>query len=177
MTTLVFCYTFLMKTAVVSFLCFTFLGCANISTYPPVENDSFLSNPNSANEPVPTIMVDVLKYAHEHFGGMDTIVFNLPVGVNRETYTIVADRLGGATPMTNENQVAFHITELRVRGFSAEADVTFPSSGGGYEKATVYLQSSPFGVWEVVDERVWLIPSQNAPNPNFSSDTNLDSKE
>ena len=150
-------------------LLFLFVGCANISTYPPVENAVVLSNPTSTSEPVPTIITEVLFYAHEHFGGMEIVVFNLPKGVENETYVMVASRLGGGIPMTSNEQVAYHITELRVRGLSADADIVFPATSGGYEEATIHLESSPFGNWGVTDERVWLIPSKTAPSPNYKN--------
>ena len=106
------------------------VGCTPVATYPPVENKVALSFSNSANEPVPTIMADVISYAHNRFGGIDDIVFNLPEGIDKETYLIVAEKLGGATPMTSPNEIAYHIIELRVRGFHADADVVFPSTGG-----------------------------------------------
>ena len=145
-----------------------FLGCTPVATYPPVENDTALTFSNSTNEPVPTIMAKVVSYAHEHFGGMDIVVFNLPEGVSKETYNIVSDKLGGAIPMTSPNEIAYHLTELRVRGFSADADVIFPSTTGGYEMATVHLESSLVSPWKVIRNRVWLIPTNKAPVPNYS---------
>jgi len=145
-----------------------FIGCTPIATYPPVENAVALSFANSANEPVPTIMAEILAYSHEHFGGMELIVFNLPGGVSGETYNLVADKLAGAIPMLSPNELAYHIIELRVRGFSADADVIFPSTSGGYEMATVYLKSSLISPWAVTRDRVWLIPTQVPPMPNYS---------
>ncbi|MFT4592330.1 MAG: hypothetical protein ACI9JK_000022 [Phycisphaerales bacterium] len=156
-----------MQTVTSLLLCFFLGGCAYIATYPPVESDVILSNPNSANEPVPTILAEVLLYAHSQYGGMDIIVFNLPKGMTPETYSIVSNKLGGAVPLTIDNQVAYHITELRVRGLSAEADITFPSPSGGYEEASIRLTSAPFEHWAVSDSRVWLIPSKTPPSPNI----------
>lgn len=147
-----------------------FSGCTTIATYPPVENDAALSFSNSSIEPVPTIIADVLSYAHDHYGGMDLIVFNLPKGIDKETYTIVAKKLGGALPMTSQNEIAYHITELRLRGFSADADVVFPSTTGGYEMATIHLEASFVNPWEVTKDRVWLIPTNEPPLPNFSTE-------
>jgi hypothetical protein len=145
-----------------------FSSCAPVATYPPVENGAALTFSNSANEPVPTIMAKVLSYAHEHFGGMAIVVFNLPEGVSKETYNIVSDKLGNAIPMASPNEIAYHLTELRVRGFSADADVIFPSTTGGYEMATVHLESSLVSPWRVTRDRVWLIPTSKAPAPNYS---------
>ena len=148
-------------------------GCTPVATYPPVETDLALTFSNSSNEPVPTIISESLKYAHEHFGGMDTIVFNLPDGVSDETYRIVSDKLGGAVPMKNSEQVSFHIIELRKRPFKAEVDIVFPSSSGNYEQATIYLASSLIEPWSVTRDRVWLVPVSKLPAPNYggSSET------
>ena len=145
-----------------------FSGCSTVATYPPIETESALSFSNSANEPVPTIMAKILTYAHGRFGGMDVIVFNLPDGVDKETYNIVAKKLGGALPMTSPNEIAYHIIELRLRGFSADADVVFPSASGGYEMATIQLKSSLVDPWVITDDRVWLIPTSEPPTPNYS---------
>jgi hypothetical protein len=143
-------------------------GCTPVATYPPVETDVALVFSDSSNEPVPTIFAETIRYAHEHFGGMDTIVFNLPKTVDDKTYTIVSDKLGGAVPMHNSEQVSFHIVELRKRPFHAEADIVFPSTSGNYERATVYLSSSLVGPWSVTRDRVWLVPVDELPSPNYS---------
>jgi len=155
----------------------SFAGCSPIATYPPVETDMAVQFSDSAKEPVPTIMVKVLEYAHKHYGGMDTIVINLPTGVGHETYEIVAKRLGGAIPMTSVGQPAFHIVELRVRGFSADADIVFRSTTGQYEMATIRLESSIIDKWEVVDDRVWLVPEAREPVPNYTTGDALKSTE
>jgi len=149
------------------FLIVFVVGCTPIATYPPVENDVALVFSNSSNEPVPTILARTLLYAHEHFGGMDTVVFNLPEGVNKETYTIVSEKIGGAIPMETSGQLAYHVTELRKRPFHAEADIVFPAPGGQYEQATIYLSSSLAQPWSVQRERIWLVPVTTLPTPNF----------
>ena len=144
------------------------VGCTPVATYPPIENNTALRFSNSANEPVPTIMAEIITYAHNHFGGMDDIVFNLPDGINKETYLIVVEKLNGAIPMTSPNEIAYHIIELRIRGFHADADIFFPSTGGGYEMATIHLNSLLIDPWAVTRDRVWLIPTKEAPTPNYS---------
>ena len=49
-----------------------------------------------------------------------------------------------------------------------DADVIFPSTTGGYEMATVHLESSLVSPWKVIRNRVWLIPTNRAPVPNYS---------
>ncbi len=145
-----------------------FVGCTPVATYPPIENDATLAFADSSNEPIPTVFAELLQYAHEHYGGMDTIVFRLPDGVTNETYRIVSEKLGGAVPLTSRDGVAYYITELRKRPFHAEADIIFPSSTGRYEQATLYLSSSLLEPWRVLRERVWLVPVSTLPEPNYS---------
>ena len=147
-----------------------FSGCTPVATYPPVETDVALVFSDSSNEPIPTIFAESLRYAHEHFGGMDVIVFNLPKTVSGNTYELVSDKLGGAVPMQNQEQVSFHIIELRKRPFRAEADIIFPSTSGNYERATLYLTSSLIDPWKVARDRVWLVPVPELPSPNYGGE-------
>lgn len=146
-----------------------FSGCTPVATYPPVETDIALVFSDSENEPIPTIFAESLRYAHERFGGMDLVVFNLPETVGGKTYEVVSDKLGGALPMESKEQVSFHIIELRKRPFRAEADIIFPSTSGNYERATLYLTSSLIDPWKVTRDRVWLVPVSELPNPNYNS--------
>jgi hypothetical protein len=141
-------------------------SCSPIATYPPIEVSSAVVFSNSSNEPVPTILVTTIEYARDHFGGIETVVYNLPDGISSETYDLVTMRVDGAMPMQEKDEQAYHITELRVRGLRAEADVVFPSAGG-YETATLYLTKSLGNPWGVVRERIWLIPVAEAPLPNY----------
>ena len=140
--------------------------CSPVATYPPIEVESAVIFSNANFEPVPTILVTTIEYAHDHFGGLETVVYNLPVGVGSETYDIVTSRVKGAKPLQENGQQAYHITELRVRGFKAEANITFPGAGG-YESATLYLSKTLSSPWKVTRERVWLIPDVEVPVPNY----------
>ncbi|MDP7008052.1 MAG: hypothetical protein QGI78_00610 [Phycisphaerales bacterium] len=145
-----------------------FLACCSpVATYPPIEVGSAVRFSNSSYEPVPTILVTTLEYSKEHFGGLETTVFNLPKGMSHDTYAIVSSRVLDSTPMMEAEQQAYHITELRVRGLRAEADVVFPSAGGTLETATLYLSKSLAHPWRVNRERIWLIPVATAPSPNY----------
>ncbi len=150
---------------------FVFSGCTPVATYPPVETKAGLVFSGSVHEPVPTIMTEVVLYTHKHFGGLQTIVFNLPLGINSDTYSDVIGRISGSAPMSKVDEIAYHITELRVRGFSADADVMFPLASGGYGVATVLLKHSVSDGWVVVSDRVWLIPVDTPPVPNLSVDS------
>lgn len=162
---LVPCYTFVMRLSLL-FIVGLITGCTHTATYPPVEGSVSVALSNSSSEPVPTIFSLVISYSHKHYGGMETIVFNLPKGINKEVYSMVSGELGDANPMSTPNEIAYHITELRLRGFSAEADVLFPQASGGYGMSTVRLATSVGGDWGVVEDRVWLILVNQPPPPN-----------
>lgn len=164
--TATFCYTFPMKYLLLTAITLIMSCCSPIATYPPIEVESALTFSNANFEPVPTILVTTIEYARDHFGGLETVVYNLPVGMGSETYDIVTSRVEGAKPLQENGQQAYHITELRVRGFKAEANITFPG-GGGYETATLYLSKTLSGPWKVTRERVWLIPDVVVPSPNY----------
>jgi hypothetical protein len=143
------------------------MGCSPIATFPPIETEAATKFADATRKPVPRIMTTIILYAHEHYGWMDDVVFNLPEGVGYEAYTMVNDMLVGATPMTSADQPAYHIVELRVRGFNAEADVVFPTKSGDYQMATVRLHTSAFDPWKVTHDRVWAIPIHETPAPTF----------
>lgn len=153
-----------------------FSGCTPVATYPPVETDVALIFSNASNEPIPTIFAEILLYTNNHFGGMDEIVFNLPKGVPTETYTIVVSKIPGSVPMSSVEQLSYHIVELRKRPFRAEADIVFPSASGAYSRATVYLSASLVRPWSVIRDRVWHVPVNEVPKPNFNQQKNKDTK-
>jgi hypothetical protein len=107
---------------------------------------------------------------------MDEIVFNLPEGVPAETYTIVAGKIPGSAPMSGVEQLSYHVVELRKRPFRAEADIIFPSASGAYSSATVYLSASLRTPWGVVRDRVWVVPVNEIPKPNFNQQKNKGTK-
>ena len=141
-------------------------SCTPNATYPPIENKTVENYSKNVNEPVITILATAFEYALDHFGGMDTIVFNLPMGMSATAYARVSEKINGALPMTEVGQPAYHVVELRVRGFHADVDMFFPSASGGYEMATIHLEASLIDRWHVTRDRVWLVPVSKIPAPN-----------
>jgi hypothetical protein len=149
--------------------CLLAAGCSPVATYPSVETNTAKAFANAAHEPTPTVIVKTLEFAHDRWGGTEEIVFNLPEGVSSGVYDIVAARMDGSRPMASEDEPAFHITELRIRGLTAQADIIFPSTANGLARATVYLETTLVDPWRVNRERVWLIPVESAPPPHWTS--------
>ena len=146
------------------------MSCSPIATFPPIETEAATKFGDAARKPVPRIMAAIINYAHEHYGWTDEIVFNLPEGVGQEAYALVNAMLINATPMTSNDQSAYHIIELRVRGFNAEADVVFPIRAGDYQMATLRLHKSTFDPWEVTYDRVWAVPIHESPSSTFPNE-------
>lgn len=142
------------------------MGCSPIATFPPIETEAATKFADATRKPVPRIMSVIIEYTHENYGWMDNVVFNLPEGVGYEAYMLVNEKLDSAVPMTSKDQPAYHIVELRVRGFNAEADVVFPTRSGEYQMATLRLHTDPFGT-KVTSDRVWAIPIHESPAPTF----------
>jgi len=143
-------------------------SCSPIATYPPIEVDSAVTFSNSTYEPIPTVLVTSIEHARDHLGGVGAVVYNLPEGMTSETYGIVTSRIENSRHMQNAEELAYHITQLRVRGLRAEADVVYPVGGGKYKTATVYLTKSMVDPWTVERTRVWAIPVSIVPAPNYS---------
>ena len=160
------CYTLRMRYLLLTVLVVIMECCSPLATYPPIEVDPAVAFSSANFEPVPTLLVTTIEYARDHFGGLDAVVYNLPVGMGGEIYDVVTSRISMAKPMQSDGELAYHITELRVRGFKAEASITF-HRGDGYETATLYLAKSLSRPWAVIRERVWVIPNIEVPEPNY----------
>ena len=152
-----------------------FTNCSPLATYPPVEINAIAALANSSYEPIPTVIVTTIEYASTHFGGIEETVYNLPEGVSSRTYEIVGSRIPDARPVKRKGEPAYYITELRVRGLRAQAEILFPRAGGGYETATLYLSKSFTGPWKVNRERIWLIPNETAPAPTYNPSKQVES--
>ena len=140
------------------------MSCSPVATFPPIETEAATKFGDAARKPVPRVMATIIRYAHEHYGWTDEYVFNLPEGVGQEAYALVNAMLTSATPMTSNDQTAYHIIELRVRGFNAEADVVFPTKSGDYQMATLQLHTSAFNPWKVTYDRIWAVPIHGSPS-------------
>ena len=142
-------------------------GCAPMATYPPVEHTRALSRP--AYEPIPTLMAESFRYAHERYQVADELIFNLPEGVTTNVYHMVARKLGEARPMFADDERAYTISEIRTRGSEAQADLIYPRADGLHQLVTIYFKASLLDGWKVASTRQWRIYSQ-APQPRFTGE-------
>ncbi|MHC5113151.1 MAG: hypothetical protein ACYTGP_01825 [Planctomycetota bacterium] len=147
-------------------------GCTPWATYPPLEGATGINDP--ALHPLPDVMGEALWYVHSadvdnksnRYGGGE-LVFNLPPGTPSAVYDKVVTKLSGdARPMTDPNEAAYHVVEVRVRATQAEVDVIHPSATGAPEMVTVTLRQDGFRGFGTVDMRRWRY-QVSAPEPQY----------
>jgi hypothetical protein len=138
-------------------------GCTPWATYPRVKGMTELGSP--ATEPVPTLMARAVGYIKENKCEGAQYAVNLPPGVPAKVYDKVFADIGYSRPMTSEGDLAYHVTEVRLRGLNAEVDVIYPFDGE-HELTTIKFRNSVMPGWNVVDARTWNIYF-TVPGPNY----------
>lgn len=128
-------------------------GCTPWATYPPVEGTVELNDP--ALSPMPTLMADAISFAREHYAPDHDLVINLPADTAADVYLKVINALGEGRPMTAEDETAFHIQVVRVRGLQAEVEVIYPRMGRVHELVTIRFRKKVLGRYEIDNTRLW----------------------
>lgn len=140
-------------------------GCVSWSSYPPLKMTDRMINPS--NEPMPTLMTGAIRFAYFHYGsGEEDFAINLPEGVSHEIYTRVIRKLEIGHPMTDPNETAYHVLEIRIRGVEAEVDLLYPRSGSIYEMVTISFRRRLIEGWRVFTSRLWRV-HVDRPQPNY----------
>jgi len=141
-------------------------GCNPWATYPPVETTAKLSS--AATEPIPTLMAEGIRAAHEKYGdktGGDFAI-NLPPGTPAKVYDKVIKDLGGGHPQAAADTRVYHVTEVRARDFDGEVDIIMVKPDGVAQFMTVSLHSQPFGSYKPEGIRLWRY-AEPVPAPNY----------
>jgi hypothetical protein len=146
----------------------TTVGCAPYATYPPIEVDVARDMTSPTFEPIPTLMVEAIRYTHENYGhGEVDFAWNLPRGTPHGAYTMVEKRLGVGHPLREAGERAYHVQTVRSRGVEAEVDVIYPRQDGLYELVTISFRNEIFaGGWQVKRARPWYIRVE-PPEPSW----------
>ncbi len=157
-----------MRTALFSVLAgLAACGCAPFATYPPDEGS--LTESRSDLEPVPTVMAKAINHAHQENGGSgDNFAYNLPPGTRPDVYALVEERLGGAGhPQASVDELAYHVSKVRIRGRWAMVDVFYPKADGSYQFATVTLLGDVWVGYHVENTRLWETGDE-PPSPSYA---------
>jgi hypothetical protein len=141
-------------------------GCAQWSTYPPIETTQALTN-RPASRPIPAIMATSYIYVRESYMHGEDAAINLPEGTPAQAYEAVLAKLGGGQPMMRAGEPTIHIQEVRTRGFDAQTDLIYQKSDGFYEMVTLTLRGNLMEKYQVVSAHEWQLPNLAAPSPNY----------
>ncbi|MCH6552109.1 MAG: hypothetical protein IH804_08875 [Planctomycetes bacterium] len=141
-------------------------GCARWATHPPIESTERSGGPSV--EPIPSLMADAIRFAHNHYRGHDEVIINLPEGTPAAVYEMVTDRLGSGRPMMASSERAYHVTEVRVRGLDAQVDLLSPRKDGYYHFVTISFRQDLLRGYQVAHTRLWRI-REEPPAPNYRS--------
>ncbi len=131
-------------------------ACVARSTYPPTAGRS-ISKPSVS--PGPEVMAGSIKEAHRVSGGAGEVVFNLPAGLDANTWKLVTKLLpAGARAMKQGDERVYSVQQLRIDGGRAEVDVVYPDRGV-YQLMTVSFEGGPFLAWKPRFAHRWVIPA------------------
>lgn len=139
-------------------------GCTPWATYPPVEGAVELSEPTL--EPIPTLMSKAIVFAREHYAPDHGLVINLPPDAPATAYLAVIKHLGGGRPMDLEDESAFHVRTVRVRGLDAEVELIYPRMGRVHELVTIRFKKKVLGEYAVTSTRLWRYEVE-VPPPHY----------
>ncbi len=139
-------------------------GCARWATHPPIEGTERSGGPSV--EPIPSLMADAIRFAHDRYGGQDDVIINLPEGTPAAVYEMVTERLGSGRPMMASSERAYHVTEVRVRGLDAQVDLLSPRKDGYYHFVTISFRLDLLHGYRVASTRLWRIREEPLP-PNY----------
>ena len=141
-------------------------ACAPLATYPPTMRTV---NPEAAvNEPIPTLIVEAIEYAHTLHGEVSDIAVNLPAGTSTRLYEKVIARLGGGHPMTDPDEPAYHVTEVRSQGLKGKVDLFFPRDDGTYAFVTLTFRRDLIRGYVHENTRWWDTGDQ-PPGPGYAA--------
>ena len=144
------------------------VGCAPYATYPPHDKTVYLSSPTFA--PFPELMARGVRAGQEQFEDPNELILNLPEGSTTVLYETVIDKLGEGQAMTDPEQRAYHVIEVRARGAQASVDVICPRSDGLYSLMTIDFDHDVIHGYRITNKRVWRI-HVDAPPPHYAPPT------
>lgn len=140
-------------------------GCTPYATYPPVASGEVAV---PWMHPLPDVMGkalgDTYRRTSDSFVSAGTpieFVYGLPEGITVGVWTRVGvdtgiddARMATADDLTSGTPI-WVVEQVRIRNQRAEVDVIYPTPGGAYSRATVILETKPFGAYEIAFFQRW----------------------
>ena len=139
---------------------FLLAGCANYSSFPPLEGQE--SSADATQAPVPEVIATAIEWcvAREDYRVQEQPVdFALPAGMPAETHDAVSTQLvedgfpRGLDASESTNPI--RVRSVRLFGLKAMVDLSVPRSNGFEQLVTLELRSYPFQSWYVVAANRW----------------------
>ncbi|MSQ91184.1 MAG: hypothetical protein EXS01_07325 [Phycisphaerales bacterium] len=134
-------------------------GCMSTMTYPEY---SGAPKADPSLQPMPNLMADSLKFAHQQVGGATELIYNLPPTTPVQVWQGVGKRLGVGRPMVAGDAQAWTVRQVRLNGGRAEVDVVYPTEGI-YQLATVHFTGSTGQSFYPTMLQLWLVPTDTPP--------------
>ncbi len=137
-------------------------GCTASMTYPEYPG---APKADPSLQPMPNLMGDALKYAHQNIAPGSELVFNLPPTTPVQVWRLVAKRIGTGRAMTSTDPttgLVWSVRQVRLSGGKAEVDVVYPTAapaGAIMQLATVHFTGSTGQPFYPTVLQLWLVPT------------------
>jgi hypothetical protein len=129
-------------------------GCTAVMTYP-----SYPGAPKAdpSMQPMPDLMADALKFAHQRLAPSSELIVNLPPTTPKQVWRGVLKRDQPCRPMGPSDTRAWTIQQVRLSGGKAEVDIVYPTDGI-FQLATVHFTGSTGQPFYPTQLQLWLVP-------------------
>lgn len=130
-------------------------SCTPMMTYPEY---SGAPKADPSLQPMPNLMADALKFAHQRIVPATELVYNLPPMTPVQVWRGVGKRIDIGRPMKTDDTLVWSIRQVRLSGGRAEVDVVYPTEGI-YQLATVHFVGSTGQPFYPTILQLWLVPT------------------
>lgn len=147
-------------------------SCATWATYPPVEGDAAVADPNV--HPLPTVIETALVRVFNRYPVDGRFTINFPEGMDRDRAQRVARDAAERAPSPMgpaltvgepgwDDAPLYHVSELRIRADRAEVEILRPvAEADAHQPVTVRLLGGVNG-WITTSTRTWPIGFKDTP--------------
>ena len=133
-------------------------GCANYSSFPPLDGGS--PSAKATDAPIPEVVATSIEWclAREDYRVAETpVVFSLPESMGDEAHERVAENLrdSGYQVMPVGEESGIEVRSVRLFGLDAAVDLSVPRGTNPRQLVTLDLHSYPFQQWTVISANRW----------------------
>ncbi len=129
-------------------------GCTPSMTYPAYPG---APKADPSMQPMPSLMADAIKFAHQQLSPNSEIVIDLPAMTPKQVWRQVLKSCAPCRPMTPSDKVVWSVRQVKLSGGKAEVDVVYPAEGI-YRLATVHFTGATGQPFYPSQLQFWLVP-------------------